>query len=341
MSDFENISLPLNLSIIVCNYSTGGDECVNGDCLPIGLCNCDLYWTGPLCDIRYCDDLGTVFDVYRWLFVSLFYCLAAVAITFLLINIFVSKKDRSIKISGTVTLALLFFIAFALLRAISFTIDAHTCEGIFPLVVWEILYSLPNCFLFSAFLLILVFWAHLTHGSLRIKREQTLPSKAMIIIYAVINAIYYAVEICLRVALNSSDDENIRDPLIIVHAGFFATITILFTGGFVIYGAAMYKISAMGAVMAGGKSKAREQKMQRMTELCFGIGLLYTLFFFLTLLELVDERNPENFLLISGYLRVVEITQGLLLLWIFRPRVKGFSKYISGMTTSISNSNNT
>ncbi|KAF2075036.1 hypothetical protein CYY_003646 [Polysphondylium violaceum] len=217
------------------------NECGHGVCIE-NVCQCLPYWNGDQCDVPFKFILGKLFNAWKIGFIIIFSGLIVLLFYKIILYLLHQKlKKKQVKFLKISTYCLL--VLSAISRLLYLSSDPMKQTGRVNGVFVELAGGLGLYFLFSAFLLILLYWAGLYHrvfGLARIGLFNPIAKN----LFLVIDAIWLIFEIIVRVLYGLENKSFYTDGnfklLDLIYSIYTMVIGISFSLGFMIYGTLIY-----------------------------------------------------------------------------------------------------
>lgn len=122
----------------------------------------------------------------------------------------------------------------------------HVCVFLLPTRVYKlVLLDLPGLLFFSAYTLLVLFWAEIYH------QARSLPTDKLRIIYVAVNAIVYIIQVCIWVYLGINDNALVE----LVSKIFIVAVSAVALLGFALYGGRLFVLLRRFPIESKGRKK--------------------------------------------------------------------------------------
>ncbi|KYQ92189.1 hypothetical protein DLAC_07035 [Tieghemostelium lacteum] len=310
-----NSTLSSSSSSSFCN--TTADCSYRGYCVE-NICYCNQYVGGKFCDEPFHIYVWSGFQAYRIIFLVTFILLTLYTIyqTYKSFHFWHFKKI----VYKLKCINHLIILLFCIFRIIYFSVDPWGTLGKFPYVFTKFLYGFPIYVLFTAYELLLLYWAGTYHNVKNIDNrgrlfyvDKTKP------VFIISNSIWFSFEV-LRVVLEVThyDNQGALIYLSLSYNIFVAISCLAILTGFAIYGSLLYK--RIKSLPADKEKKKRTLKRLCVTTVIVSvsifIGLIPSIVFYFLNFYLI----PKGALITSSVVNTLEFCLVVELLYIMKPK---------------------
>ncbi|KAM9981856.1 hypothetical protein ACTFIY_004160 [Dictyostelium cf. discoideum] len=132
----------------------------NGICID-NKCHCLPYWGGDECKTSYIDSLGIVFKIWNYSFTILFGILLLFTIYKFILNLIIKQKSN-LKNQKLKVISFSFIIIGIISNLLFLTVDPFGKRGYTKIII-ELIGGWGLFFIFSSFILVLIYWIGLYH----------------------------------------------------------------------------------------------------------------------------------------------------------------------------------
>lgn len=185
----------------------------------------------------------------------------------------------------------------------------HACVFSLQIKVYKlVLLDLPGLLFFSAYTLLVLFWAEIYH------QARSLPTDKLRIIYLAVNSIVYVIQICIWVYLGINDNKLVE----LVSKIFIVAVSAVALLGFAVYGGRLFVLLRRFPIESKGRKK-KLYEVGTVTTICCTCFLIRCVVVALSAfdadvsLEVMDHPILDFF-----YYMLTEILPSALVLYILR-----------------------
>ncbi|KAN0004249.1 hypothetical protein ACTFIZ_010391 [Dictyostelium cf. discoideum] len=231
----------------------------NGICID-NKCYCLPYWSGDECKTSYIDSLGIIYKIWNYSFIILFGILLIFTIFKFILNLIIKQKSN-LKNQKLKVISFSFIIIGIISNLLFLTVDPFGKRGYTKIII-ELIGGWGLFFIFSSFILVLIYWIGLYHyqsikysnnsyGYKSISKFNPIARNCFIIF----DSLWFCFELIIKI-LNSTSSSNSDHHNKIskyyyfdgryqfvskFYNCFIIIIGLLISFGFIIYGILIYK----------------------------------------------------------------------------------------------------
>ncbi|KAM9965951.1 hypothetical protein ACTFIR_006135 [Dictyostelium discoideum] len=231
----------------------------NGICIN-NKCHCLPYWSGEECKTSYIDSLGIVYKIWNYSFIILFGILLIFTIFKFILNLIIKQKSN-LKNQKLKVISFSFIIIGIISNLLFLTVDPLGKRG-FTKIIIELIGGWGLFFIFSSFILVLIYWIGLYHyKSIKYSNNShTYKSNSKFNpiarnCFIIFDSLWFCFELIIKI-LNSTSASNSNHHNKIskyyyfdgryqfvskFYTCFIIIIGLLISFGFIIYGILIYK----------------------------------------------------------------------------------------------------
>ncbi|KAN0036470.1 hypothetical protein ACTFIV_001765 [Dictyostelium citrinum] len=314
----------------------------NGICID-NKCHCLPYWSDIECKTSYIDSLGVVYKIWNYGFILLFgILLLFTTFKFLL---FIIKRKSNLKNQKLKVISYSFIIIGILSNLLFLTIDPFGKRG-FNNIIIEIIGGWGLFFIFSSFILVLIYWIGLYHyksmkyyndSGYRICNSNSKFNPIARNCFIVFDSIWFCFELIIKV-LNSTSasNSNYHNKLSKYYYFdgryqfvskfyncFIIIIGLLISFGFIIYGILIYKRIKNVKINKYKKSKKIIVKKLLFVTTVLSITFIITVLSMLLFMKYgISNKTNYDTILVFGIKFFFEIILSLEMIYILKDNKK-------------------
>jgi len=201
-----------------------------GQCVE-NICRCDQYITGDHCEITFAAEIGAGFLVFRFGFMILFLALAL----FDAVQLYRINKEGGLgKLRG---ICLWFILGHTVLRFLYFATDPLGQTHNIPYLLEQFIFYFAFFFIISSYLVAVLFWAGMYHGS--VQRGRILVKKTKYL-FIVLDSILFITSVIQSIAYGVPLSAQLQPLLLDIYDFYLVIIAFGLSSVMLIYGALVY-----------------------------------------------------------------------------------------------------
>ncbi|KAF2076552.1 hypothetical protein CYY_002166 [Polysphondylium violaceum] len=294
------------------------EDCNSGACVS-GYCFCHQFTAGRHCEIGFHSVLWPNYQAFRFTFLCIVVLLLAVCSlsTYKSFQLWNHKKE-AFKLKAVNHCIVGFFL---ILRIIYFAADPWGSQDIIPYALSKFLYGFPIYVLFTAYEVLLLYWAGTYHNIVQ-KLDKSTNNQVVDKtkpVFVIANSIWFAFELVKIIFdLTHNHDRVLLTGIYTAYNIYVAVSTLAVLIGFIIYGNLLYKRVKLLPTDAEKKRITLNRLLSITIAVCISIGacLIPPIVFY----HLKFYSSPRGALTLTSVVASIEVALVIELLLIMKPK---------------------